>query len=59
MSAYQGRIYEEIGAADDNWDFNYHSLGDFFSEAYREYVINPDALKEKQPLIFSYIERIK
>lgn len=59
VSAYQGRIYEEIGAADENWEFNYNSLGDFFSEAYREYVINPDVLKEKQPLIFSYIERIK
>lgn len=59
VSAYQGRVYEEIGAADENWEFNYNSLGDFFSEAYREYVINPDVLKEKQPLIFSYIERIK
>lgn len=59
ISIYQGRIYEEIGAVDENWKFNYYSLGDFFSEAYREYLLRPDVLKEKQPLIFSYIEGIK
>ncbi len=60
ISLYQGRIYEEVGAVDDNWEFNYHSLGDFFSEAYKEYVLSPNNLKEKQPLIFDYIEeRVK
>lgn len=59
VSVYQGRIYEEIGAVDRNWEFNYYSLGDFFSEAYKEYVLRPDVLKVKQPLIYSYIERMK
>ena len=58
ISLYQGRIYEEVGAVDDNWEFNYHSLGDFFSEAYKEYVLSPNNLKEKQPLIFDYIEEM-
>lgn len=58
VSNYQGRIYEEVGALDDNWEFNYYSLGDFFSEAYKEYVLRPDRLKEKQPLMFDYIKEM-
>lgn len=56
LSEYQGRVYEEAGVMNENWEFNYYSLGDFFSEAYKFYVLKPDTLKSKQPLVYNYIE---
>lgn len=58
LSEYQGRIYEEIGALDENFNFNYFSLGDFFSEAYKFYLISPDLLREKQPIIYEFIKNL-
>ncbi len=58
VSLYQGRIYEEVGSVDADWNFNYYSLGEFFSEAYREYIMKPENLKQKQPLMFDYIEEM-
>lgn len=58
LSEYQGRIYEEIGAVNENFEFNYYSLGDFFSEAYKYYLIDIEYLKEKQPAVYEYIEKL-
>ena len=39
----------------ENMEFNVYALADFFAEAYREYVLNPNNLKQKQPEIYRYI----
>lgn len=59
ISEYQGRIYDEIPWVDENMNFAYSALGDFFAEAYRMYIMDPEMLKEKQPLIYEYIKELK
>lgn len=59
VSVYQGRVYKEyVPIINSDMRFNIKSLGDFFSEAYREFIYNPERLKEKQPLIYDYIEEM-
>ena len=57
VSIYQGRLYEEqVPLINENMEFNVYALADFFAEAYREYVLNPNNLKQKQPEIYRYID---
>ena len=57
VSIYQGRLYEEqVPLINENMEFNVYALGDFFAEAYREYILNPHNLKRKQPEIYRYID---
>ena len=58
VSEYQGRVYEELDRYNIHGEFNYHILGEFFSEAYREFLQNPQHLKKKQPYIYDFIERV-
>jgi hypothetical protein len=59
VSIYQGRLYDEqVPLVDENMQFNIHALGDFFSEAYKEYVLHPQKLKTIQPEIFQYINEV-
>lgn len=59
VSIYQGRLYDEqIPLIDDDMKFNVYALGEFFSEAYREYIFNPENLKSKQPKIYQYIDEV-
>lgn len=59
ISIYQSRVYDEVSGVLDDFSFNYQSLGDFFSEAYKCYLINPALLKEKQILIYNFLEELK
>ena len=57
VSIYQGRLYEEqVPLINENMEFNVYALADFFAEAYSEYVLNPNNLKQKQPEIYRYID---
>lgn len=58
ISEYQGRVYEEVPRLLDDMSFNYKALGDFFAEAYRTYILEPEVLKEMQPEIYKYIEEL-
>lgn len=58
VSEYQGRVYEEVPRLLEDMSFNYNALGDFFAEAYRAYILEPDVLKELQPEIYKYIEEL-
>lgn len=57
VSVYQGRLYDEqVPLINDQMEFNTYALGDFFSEAYREYILNPKNLKIKQPALYRFID---
>ena len=58
LSEYQGRIYEEAGLVDDNFNFNYRALGDFFSEAYKYYFIDIERLMSIQPKVYEYLKEL-
>lgn len=59
VSIYQGRLYDEqVPLVDDNMEFNIYALGDFFSEAYREFILHPQNLKTIQPEIYQYIVEV-
>lgn len=58
LSIYQGRAYEEVGLVDDNFEFNYYSLGDFFSEAYKYYFIDRQRVMKVQPSIYEYLKEL-
>ena len=58
ISEYQGRVYEEVPRLLDDMSFNYKALGDFFAEAYRAYIFEPEVLKAMQPEIYKYIEEL-
>lgn len=60
VSEYQGRIYacEVLKAFDKNGEFRYDLLWEFVSEAFREYIINPDLLKEKSSELFSFMREV-
>ena len=50
MSGFGG-----AGAFSDG-KFNIKVLGEYFSEGYREYLQNPNNLKEKDPKLYEFIE---
>ena len=60
LSDYQGRIYayEVLKAFDKDGEFRYDLLWEFISEAFREYIINPDSLKEKNSELFNYMREV-
>ena len=37
---------------------NLLAMREYFSEGYREYIVNPERLKKKDPALFDYIERV-
>lgn len=58
VSIYQGRVYSELHRIDEHMMFNYKTLGDFYAEAYRVYILEPDRLKKLQPEIYKYFEEM-
>jgi len=57
ISMYQGRLYEEQGFySGQGLDFS--AMLDYFSEGYKEYIVNPENLKKHDPDLFDYIEGI-
>ncbi|WP_410746737.1 hypothetical protein, partial [Clostridium neonatale] len=52
ISKYQSRIYDKDMYKNERIDFstgefNYKVLGEYFSEGYKGYILNPNNLKEK------------
>lgn len=62
ISEYQGFIYEvdtdENGIILSSGEFNIKSLGEYFSEAYREFYTNPYNLKQKDFNLYKFIEEL-
>lgn len=58
ISEYQGRLYEDVGIFTDDMKVNVLAMREYFSEGYREYIINPEHLKRKDSALFDYIERV-
>lgn len=60
VSEYQGRIYvtdwDEI--YDENWNIRDELLWEFISEPFREYIENPNYLKEKYSEFYELIKEI-
>ncbi len=63
VSEYQGRIYPND--LDGNPMFNAEEkklnikcLGEYFSEGYKEFIINPNNLKEKDNKLYNYIKEL-
>lgn len=60
ISIYQGMIYPKDSEGNEPFDadkkFNTKVLGEYFSEGYREYLQNPNNLKEKDPKLYEFIE---
>ena len=50
--------YEVLKAFDKDGEFRYDLLWEFISEAFREYIINPDSLKEKNSELFNYMREV-
>lgn len=57
ISLYQGRLYDGFYKGGDS--FTLDTMRDYFSEGYREYIVNPDNLKKHDPDLFNYIEGIR
>lgn len=60
ISIYQGMIYPKDSEGNKPFGadgkFNIKVLGEYFSEGYREYLQNPNNLKEKDPKLYEFIE---
>ena len=56
ISEYQGRLYEEVGILNDDMSVNLKAMGEYFSEGYREFIMNPDNLRKKDEKLFKFIE---
>ena len=57
VSEYQGRLYVSDWSEiyDDNWNINSELLQEFISEPFREYIQNPDRLRERFPEFYGLI----
>lgn len=58
VSEYQGRTYIEVGLFLDD-KLNPFALGEYFSEGYKTYIINPELLKKKDPQLYNYIKEMQ
>ena len=58
ISYYQGRLYKSAGIFDENMNINTKSLGEYFSEGYREYILNQSNLKSMDNELFNFIEEL-
>lgn len=58
ISLYQSSLQEAVGTFHEKggvWQFNPQSLREYFAEGYREYVMNPENLKDKDIMLFNFI----
>ena len=59
ISYYQGRMYESAGIfEEDMMTINIKSLGEYFSEGYREYIVNPSNLRNKDINLYNFIKEL-
>lgn len=63
VSKYQSRVYENDMYKNERVDFktgefNYRVLGEYFSEGYKEYILNPNNLKRKDPKLYNFIKEL-
>ena len=59
ISYYQGRMYESAGIfEEDMTTINIRSLGEYFSEGYREYIINTNNLRDKDVDLYNFIKEL-
>nr|DAV22505.1 MAG TPA: minor capsid protein [Caudoviricetes sp.] len=58
VSEYQGRLYEEVEIFSDDGGINPKSLGEYFSEGYREFIENPEKLMEKDSELYKFIKEL-
>ena len=58
VSEYQGRLYEEVEIFNDDGGINPKSLGEYFSEGYREFIENPEELMEKDSELYKFIKEL-
>lgn len=58
VTKYQGRIYMELGLRTKGGEFNHFVLGEYFSEGYKTYFLEPEKLKSKDPRLYRYIEEL-
>lgn len=56
ISEYQGRIYDYDNAFTSG-SLDYKKLGEYFSEGYREFIINPNNLKDRDSELYNFIKR--
>lgn len=58
LSDYQGRLYVDDWSEiyDEDWNIKPENLQEFTSEAFREYVTNPERLKKEFPKFYGIIE---
>lgn len=56
ISEYQGRLYEEVGFWGDDDKLNPYSLGDYFAEGYKEFILNPENLKTCDRKLYDFIK---
>lgn len=57
VSEYQGRLYVSDWSEiyDENWNINSELVQEFMSEPFREYIQNPDRLRERFPEFYELI----
>lgn len=58
VSEYQGRVYIEVGIFNED-KLNPFALGEYFSEGYKTYILNPELLREKDPRLYAYIKEMQ
>lgn len=56
VSDYQGRMYDTAGFYDDNGELNVMAAGEFFSEAYRVYLLEPERLEKIHSTLYQFIK---
>ncbi|RYL93454.1 hypothetical protein EWI07_07590 [Sporolactobacillus sp. THM7-4] len=61
ISKYQGYLYEigDDGFIDDNNHIVTEALGEYFSEGYKEYIMNPKRLQRKDIDLYEFIKELK
>lgn len=58
VSEYQGRLYEKYGIY-DGANISLEGMLEYFSEGYREYILNPERLREFDPELYRYLEVLR
>ena len=63
ISKYQSRVYEKDRYKNERinfqtGEFNYRVLGEYFSEGYKEYILNPNNLKDKDEKLYNFIKEL-
>lgn len=58
VSEYQSRMYDEMDFFDDDGNINPFALAEYFSEGYKEFLLNPDNLRNHDRKLYDYINGV-